>query len=302
MKKINKIILGVLLLALVSIVGCSSQTEPTQKVIAKYEGGEVTEAEFNTFLSVMSYFDPSIQEYLEQLDKEQEKELKTQILKMYIGEKYLFEQAEVDPSIEEKAKTNFEIVKEKKIQESGSKEKYNELLNNLKITESDLISYMNRYYTIENYFVEKEYSENREEFTVATVSQILVAINSDRNEEEAKKLAEEVLAKLKAGEDFGKLAKEYSDDPGSKDNGGIYRDARVAFWVPEFKEAVLALPLNEISGLVKTDYGYHIIKVIDRKILRIDELSDQDRALAYNSGFGKFIVEKLPNIISEINL
>lgn len=88
-----------------------------------------------------------------------------------------------------------------------------------------------------------------------------------------------VLAKVKAGEDFGELAKEFSQDPGTKENGGdlgwVYRGAML----PEFEEATFALEEGAISqDLVKTDYGYHIIKVEkkDRPQLKsLDEVRDQ---------------------------
>lgn len=75
-----------------------------------------------------------------------------------------------------------------------------------------------------------------------------------------KTLAEEVLAKVNAGEDFATLAKEYSEDPGSKDNGGEYTFARGEM-VKEFTDSAFGLNPGENSELVKTQFGYHIIKL-----------------------------------------
>lgn len=86
---------------------------------------------------------------------------------------------------------------------------------------------------------------------------------------EAKKKAEEILAKAKAGEDFAALAKEHSEDPGSKDNGGEYTFGRGQM-VPEFEKTAFELEVGGISGLVETTFGYHIIK-LEEKIASTDE-------------------------------
>jgi peptidyl-prolyl cis-trans isomerase D len=74
------------------------------------------------------------------------------------------------------------------------------------------------------------------------------------------KKAQDVLAKAKSGADFAKLAKEYSEDPGSKDKGGEYDWMPRGQFVPAFESAAFALKQNEISNVVTTEYGYHIIQ------------------------------------------
>jgi parvulin-like peptidyl-prolyl isomerase len=74
--------------------------------------------------------------------------------------------------------------------------------------------------------------------------------------------AEELLARAQKGEDFATLARENSEDPGSKDKGGLYENVRKGQFVPEFETAALALEPGQISPqLVETKYGYHIIKL-----------------------------------------
>jgi PPIC-type PPIASE domain len=82
--------------------------------------------------------------------------------------------------------------------------------------------------------------------------------------DEARKKAEEVLAKARKGEDFAALAKQYSDDPGSKDKGGEYTFGHGQF-VPEFEKAAFSMKPGEISDLVETQFGYHIIKLEEHK-------------------------------------
>lgn len=80
-----------------------------------------------------------------------------------------------------------------------------------------------------------------------------------------KKQAEAVLAKVKAGGDFAKLAKEYSEDEGSKDKGGDVDYFPHGKMVKEFEDAALALQIGQTSGLVESQYGFHIIKLTDLK-------------------------------------
>lgn len=74
-----------------------------------------------------------------------------------------------------------------------------------------------------------------------------------------------ILEKLKNGEDFAKLAAEHSKDASNARNGGDLGFFSRGRMVPEFEEAAFNLNVGEISGLVKTRFGYHIIKVTDKK-------------------------------------
>ena len=91
------------------------------------------------------------------------------------------------------------------------------------------------------------------------------------------KSLEEVLKLALDGEDFATLAKEYSDDPGSAANGGDLGYFTKGQMVQPFEEAAFSLKSGEISGLVESEYGYHIIKVYDKidKQLTFDEVKDE---------------------------
>ena len=71
------------------------------------------------------------------------------------------------------------------------------------------------------------------------------------------------MKRARAGEDFSKLAKEYSEDPGSKDKGGEYIFPRGQM-VPEFEAAAFALGTNQVSDVVTTQFGYHVIKLSEK--------------------------------------
>lgn len=78
-----------------------------------------------------------------------------------------------------------------------------------------------------------------------------------------KKEMESILKKARSGVNFTKLVKKYSEDPGSKDRGGQYTFARGQM-APAFEAAAFSLKTNQISGIVTTPYGYHIIKLLNK--------------------------------------
>jgi peptidyl-prolyl cis-trans isomerase C len=122
--------------------------------------------------------------------------------------------------------------------------------------------------------VKKFYDENSSKFEQADMvkaAHILLmttdpATRAELSEEKKaakKKQIEDLLKRAKAGEDFGKLAKEYSEDPGSKDNGGEYTFPRGQM-VPEFEAAAFSLGTNQVSDVITTQFGYHIIKLYEK--------------------------------------
>jgi parvulin-like peptidyl-prolyl isomerase len=107
----------------------------------------------------------------------------------------------------------------------------------------------------------------KEEEKVAA-SHILVAFKGARSaaptvtrtKEQGKKRAEEALKKAKAGGDFAALAKQYSDDPGSGPRGGDLGSFTRKSMVQPFSDAAFALKPGEVSAVVETDFGFHVIK------------------------------------------
>ena len=95
--------------------------------------------------------------------------------------------------------------------------------------------------------------------------------------------AQQVLAQAKSGKDFGELAKQYSQDPGSAQNGGDLGWAERGAFVKPFADALFAMKVGEIAGPVKTQYGYHII--------RLDEIQ---------AGKGKSFEEARPELEAQV--
>jgi peptidyl-prolyl cis-trans isomerase D len=85
--------------------------------------------------------------------------------------------------------------------------------------------------------------------------------------------ADDVLKQVRAGGDFAKLAKEYSEDPGSKDKGGEYWVQKDSGMVQQFKDAAFRLKPGE-SDLVKTDYGYHVFQVMEKQAAGLHSFSE----------------------------
>jgi peptidyl-prolyl cis-trans isomerase D len=90
-----------------------------------------------------------------------------------------------------------------------------------------------------------------------------ILIESGSDDAAARKKAEAILARAKAGEDFAKLAQENSDDPGSSNAGGDLGWAPKEAYVQPFSEALFAMTKGEIRGPVQTQFGYHIIRLED---------------------------------------
>ncbi len=130
------------------------------------------------------------------------------------------------------------------------------VINNIKVSEEDIRQYYNA--NIEK-FKQKESVRARH---------ILIKVpeNADATvREKARKKAEDLLKRVKAGEDFKKLASEYSEDPGSAKKGGDLGYFTRGRMVKPFEDAAFSLKPGEVSGIVKTKFGYHIIKVLDKK-------------------------------------
>jgi peptidyl-prolyl cis-trans isomerase C len=118
------------------------------------------------------------------------------------------------------------------------------------------------------------------------VSHILV----DKEED-----AKAIIAELNKGGDFAKIAKEKSKDPGSKENGGDLDWGPAARYVKPFADAVQSQPKGKISAApVKTDFGYHIIRVDDMRALKVpefNEIKEQFRQRAQQQQIQKMVMD-----------
>ncbi len=104
------------------------------------------------------------------------------------------------------------------------------------------------------------------EDTRASVLHILLLTQGKNESEkaEARKRIAGILAKARSGEDFAELAKQYSEDPGSKEEGGKYLVIR-GITDKSFEDAAFSVPIGQTSDIVETTYGYHILQVLSRE-------------------------------------
>jgi peptidyl-prolyl cis-trans isomerase D len=122
--------------------------------------------------------------------------------------------------------------------------------------------------------IQSYYEEHREEFREpeqVCARHVLIKVKTDpaakegHAEDEAKKIAQGVLDQAKAGADFAELAKKSSEDTGSASKGGDLGCFPHGQMVPEFDDAAFSLKPGELSDLVKTNYGFHVIRVESKK-------------------------------------
>jgi len=156
--------------------------------------------------------------------------------------------------------------------------------------------------------LQRYYNERRDQFRVpdeVDVRHILVATPEGADQkalDAARAKAEALLQQLKGGADFAALAKKESDDPGSAADGGkigwIRRDSQL---VPEFKTAAFALNQGETSGLVKSQFGFHIIRADGKKAAHqqtLDEVRDQIEPIVANEKAQRLAEQAANNVLS----
>jgi len=139
--------------------------------------------------------------------------------------------------------------------------------------------------TVTDQDLQSYYDQHRDEFRVpeqVKVTHILIktplpapgAKEDEKAIADARAKAEDVLKQVKAGGDFAKLAEKYSDDPGSAKSGGELGWIGRGRTVPEFEKAAFSLGKGQTSDLIKSSYGFHIIRVEDKQEAHLKSLAE----------------------------
>ncbi|MRN57221.1 peptidylprolyl isomerase [Paenibacillus monticola] len=290
---------------------CSSKSdnaEDNSTAVATYTGGTITEKEFALDQKIMKFLSPEQAQYLE-IDA-----FKESILKQEVAFEYLATKATDEAKKQAEKEADAQVASLK----TGLADTYESTLKEQDLTEADIHAYMLRVLTVYQDMllkvtddqVTKEFEATKGDFTVSTLRHVLIGLtdanSKERTNPDALKLAKDVKAQLDAGADFATIAKKYSDDTGSKDAGGEYKDKALGTYVEEFKKAAQTLPLNTISEPVETTYGYHIIEVESRTDKTFDQLTDEQKdgiksSLA-SKGLETFLEKGMDDLKVVINL
>jgi peptidyl-prolyl cis-trans isomerase SurA len=113
------------------------------------------------------------------------------------------------------------------------------------------------------------------------VRHILVKPSEILSDKEAQEQVAQLKSRVEAGEDFGELAKEFSEDIGSAQEGGDLGWASPGQMVPEFEEAMAATEIGELSDPVRSQYGWHLLEVMGRRDQDMTELAIRNKAQEY---------------------
>jgi foldase protein PrsA len=287
-----------LVLVLLLLSGCGGG-----QTLATYQGGKVTAKEFDQYINIQSFImmNPNLSQTVANDQKAHD-----QLMNQLIAEKIIAEQVKDDDFKKQANQMMDNLLKTYEMQ-LGSEGKVRQMMNISRIDSNAVKNELVRTAKLQRYFTDqaggeeqlKDYFEmHKENYTKATVRHILFLSGSTRSDEEALKMAEDVKKKLNNGGDFTELAKQYSEDTGSKDNGGKYEDYYVGDWVEPFKKAVLTLPLNKVSDPVKTSYGYHLIEVLKRTPGSYEDAKDRVKSDAVNQAYQDWMEKQLPKYLN----
>lgn len=217
--------------------------------------------------------------------------VRSRVLEKAIEREVLFQASHAlgIPDIADKTEKSYEAVK----RGLGSDERLQLYLKRYNLTEEQLRTTVRRKVYIEEYldsegltspeipeeevrsFYEKRPFKNEEG---VRVKQILLTVAEDAEaakKEELRKKAGELRSLIAKGEDFSTLAKEYSDSAEGQKNGGDLGFIRRGYMPPEFDAVAYSLKVNEVSDVIETKFGFHIVKLIDKRSAGVAPFNDQ---------------------------
>jgi foldase protein PrsA len=285
--------------------------EPGSKaVVAAYKDGErmisINQAHVNKQLAIAQLYNPSTTQYLNDpgLISQMVNDLATFQLASGRADTALLDAARAAaPERLAELKINFEMYFKGQME-------WDSRLKELKLTEADLLDYI-RLQNIRAEYMKSQVSDEQlksaydqaaknHDFDTATVRHVLIGFEDQdgkpRTKEAALERAKEALTKLKTAADFKEVALAYSDDPGSKENGGLYENAGVGNWVEGFKNAVLEQKIGQIGEPVETEYGYHVILVESRVSPGFDEVREVLNSRLIDNIYKNWIEVELPKL------
>ena len=265
--------LAVVAVIILFVSGAASAADP--EILARVGNKNITKADIEALIS----FYPANQQAIIRMDPKNEEAL----LNNYVTILAVAETARRQGFDKEKnMRKQIQILSDEHLAKGYVQKN---VLSKVKVTDKDVDEYY------------KNHPKEFEKPETVKARHILIGFKGDMTEDQKKELrkkADDVLKKAKGGEDFAQLASEYSDDPGSKTKGGELGYFPKGNMVPEFENAAFNLKPGEISNVIETPYGYHIIKVEDKKageMPAFDSIKEQVRVKATQDAEQKKINE-----------
>jgi peptidyl-prolyl cis-trans isomerase C len=272
-------LVAVLALILAFVPAMAQETQSTNQNAALVNGVAISMEQYNKELNIQL---DRVTRQGQQVSDEQMAKLKNNILDSLIEREILYQQSQKDGIQITDQKVNDQLASIKK--RFPSETEYKNALDKMNLTEDEVKSQIKRGLSIRELIDQKitskvvitdeeskaYYDKNPQMFKQPAqikASHILIKVDAKADETkkaEARKKIEEVQQKLKDGGDFATLAKEYSEGPSNAKGGdlGYFRRGQM---VKPFEDAAMALKPNEVSDIVETRFGYHLIKVYDSK-------------------------------------
>lgn len=281
-------------------------------VIVKGKGFEIKQSELD---EVVTGIKSAAAAHKETIPAEQMNAIKAQMLNRLIQIQLLLQKSTAADKAEGKKKADAQVAA--LLARAGSQEAFDRQLKAVGMTPDDLRTKITQEatatatltrelgITVTDAEVKEYYDAHPTDFeqpeTVKVQHILLLTIDpatraplSDEAIKAKRQKIDDILKKAKAGEDFSKLATQYSEDPGSKDKGGELPPFSHGDMVPEFEAAAFALKTNAISDVVTTAYGYHIIKLLEKtpakKLTLTDKVPQTDLTIA--DKIKEFLVQK----------
>ena len=218
------------------------------------------------------------------------KEITQSVRTLFVDEKGIFNQKGFDAALKQRPASWWRELEEDVQKQIKIKKLVRLIKDSTKVSPSQIEEYFKKEYLtakVRHIFIDPKnkvkeeeivayYQEHQDEFVIeeeVQASHILLNVPDPKKEEEVEKKIQELLARIKNGEDFAALAKEYSTCPSSKKGGdlGFFKKGQM---VKEFESAAFSLKVGEVSEPVKTQFGWHIIKLADRRPAKIKPLEE----------------------------
>ncbi len=279
----------ILLVATVALAGAAVAGEadeaspPGDAPVAVVNGEPITKAEFDRALAAYMRRFRQMTGGMHGMVKEPNEQMKAEVLQQLVDRTLLWQEAKKDlpKDLDAQVEKELEAIKGRFPDDRS----FQQALDAENLTTATLKGLIRQQLAVRNYVethiqpgvkvseeeVRRFYEENRDKFTTpeqVRASHILIRVAPGASDEEkgrARKKVAELRERALQGEDFAELARKHSEDPGSAANGGDLGFFTRDRMVKPFADAAFALKAGEVSDVVETRFGYHVIKVTERK-------------------------------------